>query len=71
MSALELYVVRREGRTWAVVEAGNVAAVVEGGFFSREAADKSAREWNEDAAADDGDRAPLWDVVRKGPHRQG
>jgi len=45
------FAIQRDGRTWSVVRLGvdgGVVALVEGGFFARDAALKAAREWNED-----------------------
>ena len=45
------FAVQRQRQTWAVVrlgEDGGVAALVEGGFSTRDAAAKAWREWSED-----------------------
>lgn len=42
------YSVKRTGRTWSVVDQSG--AIVEGGFFSRSAAQDCRDKWNEAAA---------------------
>lgn len=43
------YIVRAQGKGWGIYDTDNME-LVEGGFFSRSAAEAACREWNQGAS---------------------